>query len=231
VTGNPHALDHDSFLAGVVLAILGASGRLKPRQKPRAAWDSIGVDCDDVVGGIVALEILPVGWAVPRRAPVTLCPRVLSTCTWPSAPSPGSWVFVTENPSILSAAADLPGRDETPRVLCTNGTPSGIEIAAIARLADAGWSVAVRADFDLAGLAHVTALLEGIPSARPWRMGAHDYLESLNDELAEDLVTDRILDTPWAPELALAMRKHRRAAYEEALTTRLLGDVRRGTVL
>src|SRR6266568_2971189 len=48
-----------------------------------------------------------------------------------TACAPESWVFVTENPSILSAAADLADDVETVRVLCTSGTPSASEIGAI----------------------------------------------------------------------------------------------------
>jgi len=60
-------------------------------------------------------------------------------------------VFVTENPSVIAAAATAAGTiDGTAddqaspiRLLCTVGTPSAIEAAAIARLAGAGWQVAV----------------------------------------------------------------------------------------
>jgi len=37
-TGNPHALDHGSSLAILVIAILIAAGRIKTRQRPRETW-------------------------------------------------------------------------------------------------------------------------------------------------------------------------------------------------
>ncbi|MEV8612952.1 DUF2399 domain-containing protein [Amycolatopsis sp. NPDC051373] len=64
------------------------------------------------------------------------------------------------------------------RLLCTVRTPSALEATVIAALADIGWQVAVRADFDVAGLAHVRMLLAACSRARPWRMGALDYTRS-----------------------------------------------------
>lgn len=63
----------------------------------------LGVRCDDIVGGLTTVGITPAGWTVPDRTPVTLPPRVLATCDWPTGAAP---VFVTENPSVLSAAVD-----------------------------------------------------------------------------------------------------------------------------
>jgi uncharacterized protein (TIGR02679 family) len=227
-TGNPHALDHGSALAGLVMAILVAAARLKPGQRPRAAWASVGVDCDDVVGGLAAVGLLPVGWSLPPGALVTLPPRVLNACEWPQ-PSADRWVFVTENPSVASAAADLAATQAGVRLLCTSGTPSAGEIAAIARLALVGWRIAVRADFDAAGLGHVAAVMAMVPEAVPWRMGCSDYLESLSHEMTDDAALERIPDAPWDRQLAAAMREKGVAAYEESLLPLLLEDLRRGT--
>lgn len=228
-TGNPHALDHGAPLAGLVLAMLVGAGRIKGRQRPREAWASVGVDCDDVVGGLIALGILPVGWSAPSGATVTLPPRVLNTCEWPRPAAPEAWIFVTENPSVASAAAESAARGEGIRLLCTSGTPSAGEIAAIGRLAHNGWRIAVRADFDPAGLGHVAALLKGVPHASPWRMGADDYVGSVTSAMAEEETLERIPDTPWDPRLAVTMRAKGLAAYEEALLPLLLEDLRRGT--
>jgi uncharacterized protein (TIGR02679 family) len=229
VTGNPHALDHGSALGSLVIALLVAAGRIEPRQRPRAAWASVGVDCDDVVGGLVAVGILPVGWSVPPGATVTLPPRVLNTCEWPRPDAAGSWVFVTENPSIASAAADLAASGWGIRLLCTSGTPSAGEIAALGRLTLPGWRLAVRADFDASGLGHVAAILKAVPNAVPWRMGARDYVESLRGAIQEEGALERILDAPWDPQLSVIMRERGIAAYEESLLPLLLEDLQRGT--
>jgi uncharacterized protein (TIGR02679 family) len=229
VTGDPHALDEGTMLAGLTLAILAANGTIRPRQRPRAAWAEAGVECDDVTGGLVAVGVVPVGWTVPAGATITLSPRVLNGCEWPRPSEGERWVFVTENPSIASAAADL-ARDCDVRLLCTDGTPSRREIDAVARLAGAGWRVAVRADFDEAGLAHVAAVLAAVPAATPWRMSVEDYLSSIASEALAGtaLAADRLPDAPWDRRLSAKMRETGVAAFEEALLPLLLADLRAG---
>lgn len=131
---------------------------------------------------------------------------------------------------MATAAADLSSDHANVRLLCTSGTPAASEIAAIGRVAGAGWRVAVRADFDQAGLAHVAALLKGVPGAVPWRMGLDDYLASLaaaRDQV-EAINRTGLPPTPWDPRLSLAMREQGIAAYEETLLPRLLDDLRCG---
>ena len=227
ITGDPHALDHGTALGGFVLAVLVATGRVNSRQRPREAWASVGVECDDVVGGLIAVGILPVGWTLPVGALVTLPPRVLSTCIWPQPDAPDSFVFVTENPSIASASADLAANGHVVRLLCTSGTPATYEITAIGRLSGLGWRVAVRADFDAAGIGHVASILKAVPQALPWRMQTEDYLQSLQIE-RQEATLDQVPDAPWAPALASVMRERQVAAYEEALLPFLMEDLCRG---
>jgi uncharacterized protein (TIGR02679 family) len=226
-TGNPHALDDGTTLAGLVLAILVAWGKVTPRQRPRAAWAQAGVDCDDVTGGLLAVGIFPTGWCVPSGAAVTLSPRVLSSCQWPAPGVDPSWVFITENPSVASAAADIAVLDDRIRLLCTSGTPAAREVAAVARLADAGWRIAVRADFDEAGLGHVSAILEGVPTAVAWRMRAADYLASMPsaNQAPQSLNLAKLPATPWDPDLRHHMIIKGLAAFEEALLPELLWDL------
>ncbi len=137
-------------------------------------------------------------------------------------------MFVTENPSIVSAASDLATRDRGIRVLCTSGTPSVGEIGAIGRLARAGWQIAVRADFDAAGIRHVGAVMKAVPHAVPWRMGINDYVDSLQSPATSEGTTEAIPDAPWDLELSALMRQ-KGVAYEESLLPALLEDLRRGT--
>lgn len=230
VTGDPHGLDGGTQLAGLTLAILAANGTIRPRQRPRSAWAEVGVECDDVTGGLVAVGMVPAGWTVPPGAAITLSPRVLNRCEWPRAEEDERWVFVTENPSVAAAAAELAADCEV-RLLCTDGTPSRGEVESIARLAAVGWRVAVRADFDEAGLAHVGVVLAAVPAATPWRMGADDYLASVSPDGAAGTALDvvRMPDAPWDRRLVEMMRATGAAAYEEALLPVLLRDLRAGT--
>lgn len=227
VAGNPHALDHGTLLGGVVLALLTGLGVLAPGSRPRDAWRTVGVDCDELGGGLLSIGVHPAGWVLPAGVVVTIPPRELNRCAWSPPARSSSWVFVTENPSVMTAAADDP--EGRPRLLCTFGTPSALEVAAIGRLASAGWHVAVRADFDPSGLAHVGALLAAGGEIRPWRMGPRDYRASARADIPEvRLDPAAIPATPWAPALAGEIAATGCARYEESLLDALLGDLRRG---
>jgi uncharacterized protein (TIGR02679 family) len=141
---------------------------------------------------------------------------------------PGAWIFVTENPSVISAAADLPLTHTEMRLICTDGTPSDVEIDAIARLAAHGWHIAVRADFDFAGLSHVTSILKAVPAAMPWRMNASDYLQSMRVSAKDKVTVENVPNTPWDPSLSKSIHQHRAAAYEESLLPLLIDDLQRG---
>ncbi len=231
VTRFPHALD-EGMLPGLALAILVGADAIPAGLPNRAAWAAVGVDCDDLTGGLLALGIYPARWSLPPDTALTIPPRELSRCSWPAPPHPNASVYVTENPSVVTAAAELAETlsvtQHTVRLLCTVGTPSAREIDAIARLAAAGWRVAVRADFDEAGLQHVDAVLKAVTTARPWRMDAADYLASLAGTSSTDHARLRgrtIPATPWDPQLQRAMSERGLAAYEETLIDVLLNDL------
>lgn len=216
---NPHALDRGEVIGGLVLALLAALGRTPPGANARGAWASVGVAYDDITGGLTALRVAPDGWEIPDGAPVTVPPRVLADCTWPAG---NGAVFVTENPSVLSAAVLI----DDARVICTSGTPSAVEVAALARLAKAGWKLHVRADFDDAGINHVRAILDAVPAAQAWRMTATDYQAGLvAGAITVPLRVERLADTPWDPLLAQVMRSEGVAVFEEAHLDVLVGDL------
>lgn len=224
VPGCPHALD-EGPLSILVLAVMGVSGL-----RTRDAWAEAGVDIDDLVGGLIVTGVLPEGWVIPDGATLTLPLKELAGITWASPLTPDSWVFVTENPSVLSASVkrfvQTSGAGSTPpRVVCTSGTPSRTECEAIAALTAAGWQVAVRADFDTRGLQHVRSLLASAPASKPWRMGACDYLAVARPGSGTEVV---LSETPWDPELGAEMHRLGVAAYEEDLIKLLVGDVLAG---
>ncbi|MGW4198835.1 DUF2399 domain-containing protein [Streptomyces sp. NPDC005004] len=228
-TGDPHALDAGTDLACLVLAEAATWSRADTAGAAREAWDRLGVDLDTLTGGLLTLGVHPAGWHIPANQPIGLTPRVLRDAQWPAPRQHDHpWVFLTENPAVAAAALD---QVESPvRLLCTVGTPSRTELHALARLADSGWRIAVRADFDAAGLALVRAVLDAVPAAEAWRMTADDYTASLHPSPFEPgaLDFDRLGDTPWDPPLAATMRACGRPAYEEGLLGPLLTDLRQG---
>ncbi len=231
LTGFPKALDRGSVLTGLVLALAASAGAVADTGDQRSAWDGIGVDYDQLTGGLLCLNVLPDGWHLPADEPVTVVPHTLARCRWARPPNPQAWVFVTENPSVVTALLDLVPLPCGARLVCTIGTPSAVEVAAIARLAEDGWRIAVRADFDVAGLRHVSAVTAAQPAAAPWRMTAADYRGSLSAGTGRwhyPLDPEHLPPTPWDAALHAAMRRHRRPGYEEGLLTKLLDDVLSG---
>jgi uncharacterized protein (TIGR02679 family) len=227
VPGSPHALD-EGPLPALVLAVMGVSGL-----RTRDAWAAVGVDIDDLVGGLIVTGVHPDGWVIPDGATLTLPLKELTSIKWASPSRTDSWVFVTENPSVLSASVQRFNQTSAadsapPRVVCTSGTPSRTECEAVAALTAAGWQVAVRADFDTRGLQHVRSLLAAAPAAKPWRMCAGDYLAATRPGSGTEVVVSA---TPWDPELGAEMDRLGVAAYEEDLIELLVGDVLMGAPL
>ncbi|GCD19277.1 hypothetical protein CTKZ_08390 [Cellulomonas algicola] len=230
--GSPHALDEGMRTASLAQAVLVGGGWVPAGLAYRDAWEYVGVHSDDVIGGVSCLGVLPAGWSIPAGSLVTIPPRELVRApSWGGPRAAGQLVFVTENPSILTAAADRYVEGDSP-VICINGTPSSRELGALALLPVAGWRVAVRADFDQAGLRHVRDMLAAIAGAVPWRMGADDYMRSLTLAGADPLAAlNRVVgETPWDPALAVEMRNRRQAAYEEVLVDDLMADISAGRV-
>ncbi|MER6531888.1 DUF2399 domain-containing protein [Streptomyces sp. NPDC001508] len=224
VPGNPHALDSGA-LPALVLALTGSSA-----STVRSSWARLGVDCDDLLGGLIITGITPRGWRIPPGATFTLPPRELAKIAWERPEMPGTWVFVTENPSVLAAASTHALAQDTattPRVICTAGTPSQLECEAVGALSDAGWHIAVRADFDQAGLAHMRALLAAAPAAVAWRMSAADYLTAVPG--GTETLHLQASDAPWDASLVSVMREHSVPVYEEDLLPALLADITVGT--
>ncbi len=225
-TGDPHALDEATALGGLVLAALTVAHVVAAGSRTRAAWSAVGVDLDDLTGGLLTLGLRPAGWQLPHDAIVTLPPRVLNTVDWAPPPQPGSTVFITENPSVIAAAADH--TTTTPvHMICTSGTPAASEIAALSGLVIKGWNVQVRADFDVAGIEHVRGLLDGIPGALPWRMSSREYEALARTERMTIPLLGLAPETPWDARLQQVMTEYGVAVYEESLLPELLEDVER----
>lgn len=229
-TGDPHALDEGTVLGGLILSLLTAGETIPAGLRPRAAWARVGVSCDELVGGLMMLGIHPEEWIIPNDAVITVPPRHLADVRWPAAPPGGAWVFVTENPSVIAAAAKMPSSGIV-RLICTNGTPSAIEVAAVSALEAEGWHVAVRADFDTAGIRHVNTILAAAENACPWRMSAKDYLEVLDSLQTVDALGlgQEVPEPSWDVQLGTSMQERGTPVFEESLLPLLLQDLRRGT--
>lgn len=221
VTGNPHALDDDQPTAAMVIAVLASLGLVDRRSPTRSTWAQIGVHFDGITGGLSMIGIAPVGWTIPPRAPVTLPPHVLAECDWPGPNSSATnRLFVTENPSVLTACLD----DPTVRMICTSGKPSALVVENLAALDAAGWQLMVRADFDDTGITSVNTILANCPSALPWRMSTDDYRQAVAAGSTIALRLSVLPDASWDQSLKPAMAANGFAAFEEAALVDLAND-------
>jgi uncharacterized protein (TIGR02679 family) len=217
VLGNPHALDRRRVVSTFCLAMLQVTERVSSNLTALEAWRSVGMLMDGIVDGISVTGITPLGITVAEGMCVTVPTRVLATAQWEKGSGD---VFVTENPSVMEAALEVPGA----RVLCTLGTPTKEALEALGRLAEAGWKLHVRADFDTTGLSHVRSILEAAPSGVAWRMSVEDYLAGVVEN-GPVLRYGKELITPWEPALAVVMMETGQVVNEEALLDEMLEDI------
>ena len=219
-TGFPHDLDDGQPVAGFCRAFLSVTGRVPERRTAPRRLGRSGSPLRRHSRGVDHRQPRAPGLGRALRRSVTVPPHVLANCEWPAGD--GTVAFVTENPSVLgAAAATAPGA----HVICMSGTPSRTEVAALRRLAQSGWALHVRADFDDAGLAHAAAVLAAAPGSLPWRLGAADCMPASNREGPQPLRRDRLPARVVWIELVPAMRDAGVAVFEEAFWAELLADV------
>lgn len=233
ITGNPKALA-GTTLEGLVLRALAIREQEPPPRSAadrRALWETAGVVPDDLASQVLVLGVpaVPVGtlgrWLAEARDEgwplrVTLHQLQHSPITV-ERPRP---VFVCENPAVLRAAAERLGPASAPLV-CTEGRPSLACTRLLSSLGEAGCELRYHGDFDWPGLRIAAALLS-LPGAVPWRLSAADYSQAVA-RLEGDRPTLRgpAADSPWDPDLAVAMAQRDTAVYEEEVLDDLLADL------
>lgn len=222
--GDAHALDVDKPLGTVVAdAVLEMSGL----GDLRAAWLTFGIQLDSVSTSALIFMVPGAQGSLAATAyeaaePLRVTHRMLDRGHG-LAVGPGDVVWVCENPSVLTLAADRLGNACQPLV-CLEGMPSSVTGRLLAALRQVGAILRVHADFDLGGVAimsHVCARY----GAEPWRMKQQDYLAALESPTTD--LGHVIGTTAWDPRLAPTMNDHRRAAHEEAILDTLLHDLSR----
>ncbi|HKS50057.1 MAG TPA: TIGR02679 family protein [Amycolatopsis sp.] len=232
VTGDPHALDEGTRLAGVVLRALAVQFGTEPpgnADQRRQLWERAGVAVDEMSTVVLAAGLRPAGDPLACRiaracagegqaAALTLAQlrhlRALEL--------PGGEVWVTENPSVLAKALRRFG-SRCPPLVCTAGWPSSAGILLLRLLAAAGNRLHYHGDLDGEGV-RIAAYVLDKTNAEPWRMSTSDYLAALG-ERSHGPGPGRITDAPWDAHLAAAMHEHGVAVVEERVIDVLLSDL------
>ncbi|HEY3755823.1 MAG TPA: TIGR02679 family protein [Opitutaceae bacterium] len=230
--GSAHSLDPGSPLAtlGVRLAArLGGVRLAESAEGRRLAWSSAGVLCDELSLPVLVFNLRPLesgllgrllAAAADEGQPLHISARLLlrSSLVAGSGLS-GTDVFVCENPTIVTLAADRLGSGCAPLV-CVNGQFATPALLLLRMLRSAGAKLHVHADFDSGGLVIARRVMsEG--GATPWRYGAKDYAAACKGiRLSGDLPP-----VPWDPELRETMLRDGRGVHEEAVADVLLRDL------
>lgn len=233
VTGDTKALAGTPLESLVLRGLAARAGEARPvtAGERRALWESVGVVPDDLASQVLVLG-LPVaadgplgrwlaetareGW--PFRVTLHQLARSALTVAAPQV------VSVCENPAVLRAAGERFGAGAAPLV-CTEGRPSVACLRLLAALRAGGCELRYHGDFDWPGLRIAASLLSD-QGARPWRLGAADYLAAVASVEGErPALRGTPAASPWDPQLAEVMAQHGVVIHEEDVLEQLLTDL------
>ncbi len=235
LTGRAHALDDGEPLATLVLSAARALSGLEPgsgAEWRREVWASVGVLRDELSASVLTLGLPGNPESATGRALGALRddgqPAVLTLrqVVRDEIRVRTPWVFVCENPVVVSTAADGLGQDCAPLV-CTNGQPSAAVMHLLRRLVADGARLVYHGDFDWGGIRIGNVVFDRLP-ASSWRFDAADY------QATARAVPQRVhalsgppVTASWDPALAQAMTTIGRALEEEHVLDQLLSDLAR----
>lgn len=223
ILGDAHALDEGRRLEHVVVRALAAR---EDRPTPATAaerrdlWAQVGVSTDTVSSTCLCLRLGATGsGGLVQRLQLAAAAGDPVHLTWWDLEqglrfARGQEVLVCENPRVLEAFAQ---QGPTAAVVCTSGRSSLVTRAVLALLVDAGARLRYHGDFDWPGVALANEVVTAF-GARPWLLGAADYLAAP----AQLPLSGPAVDPAWDAELGAAMRSRGLAVHEEAVLPELL---------
>ncbi len=228
--GDPHGLDQGTW-AGSVLGDAAATlvGLPPPvtAQDTRAALAAGGIVADPLSTPVLTLGLRgpgagpDPGWLGAMAAagePVALTASQLRR--WPVTGHEAG-VHVVENPSVVAAAA---AAGITRPLVCTASWPTQAGVLLLDQLRDRGARLYYHGDIDPTGLALAEHHRQRF-GAQLWRLTAEDYLAVVDAARTPIDPGATIPPTPWDPELAEAVRRHRLVVFEEQVVDLLLADL------
>lgn len=231
---NSHALDPIFPLSTLVLRGLALrQGQPAPSRSDerRDLWAAFGVICDELSAPVLtfnlgltgdALICHLVAMASAASQPIHLTSRMFWAADWSQISSPPN-IFVCENPTIVSLAANQLGR-RCPPLICVNGEPRHAARLLLHRLRKAGTTLWYHGDFDWPGIAIADRIFTDF-GAMPWCFDADSYTK-VSTRPSRPL-HGTPLPTPWSPELSATMTRIGHAYDEELLADVLFEDLER----
>jgi uncharacterized protein (TIGR02679 family) len=230
VTGDSHSLDAGTplgTLAVRMVALLG--GGPGPTGRARDMWAAVGVLCDELSAPVLALNLMARGSTVTARAlschaeggePYRLSIRqLLRDQPQIDLGTVGPTVFICENPTVLSAAANRLGPRCAPLV-CVEGQPRTAAGLLLRQIGAAGVRLVYHGDFDWGGL-RIGNVVIGSYGAAPWRFSAVDYRAAPQGRVLRGTP----VEAGWDAALSEAMVDRGCAVHEEHVLSTLLSDL------
>lgn len=232
VAGDSHALDAGRPLGTIglraVSALAGING-CDGADDRRDVWAGVGVLCDELSAPVLTLNLRAAGETATAGAlrfhaqagePYRLSTRQLVRQPIQfSREVTGDRVFVCENPTVVSAAANRLGPDCAPLV-CIEGQPKSASRLLLARLSSAGIDLLYHGDFDWDGI-RIGNLVMKRHGARPWRFSADAYSQAKGGIK----LRGKPVSADWDPCLTAAMKQMGKAVHEEQVLDGLLEDL------
>jgi uncharacterized protein (TIGR02679 family) len=233
VIGRAHALDDRQPLATLTLSAARALSGVAPgsgAEWRREAWASVGILRDELSATVLTLGLPGNSVSATGRAlgalredgqPAVLTLRqVVRDEILAQAP----YVFVCENPIVVSTAADRLGTRSAPLV-CSNGQPSAAVMHLLRRLAADGTQLVYHGDFDWGGIRIANVIFDRVP-AHPWRFGAADYASAAGSVPSQGHpLHGPSVSATWDPQLTQTMLTRGQAVEEEHVLDPLLSDL------
>lgn len=223
--GDPHALDVDRPLHGLLVSLLLAGANLDADASAREIWAAWNVLLDPISSNVAVLNLPLSGktsvmhnlrsmWGA--HLILTYGQLTADELRWPA----GVTCFSCENPSVLIAAERELG-EHCPPLLCTAGRPSDAVRTLLSLISDAGGQIRHHGDFDQAGV-QILRDLEARYAAVPWRFD----VASLGQALP---TLGRAPLQPCLTTLERAVEQLPRPLPEELLIEDLIVDLRNAT--
>ncbi len=230
--GDAHALDAGRAVATLVLRAFGLDQSAVEGERARNQWARLGISVNELAAPVLCVNLPATGNALAANMaraaasagdPVHLTLRMLLRDP-PAWDVSGRRVYVCENPSMLSIAADQLGVDCAP-LICTNGMPAAAQQTLLRQLIAGGADLAYHGDFDWAGIRIGNFVMREL-QASAWRFSARDY-DAACTGITGTLDGSGRVDALWDVRLSESMYTRRKSIHEEAVWEVLVGDLAR----
>ena len=230
IAGDSHALDVGRPLGNLAIsaaAALGQESEWQSAEARRRVWAAVGVLSDGVSASVLVHGLVAAGDSLTDQV-LNLHHRAGEPCRLtirqllrhpPHFKALGT-VYLCENPTILTAAADLHGTACAP-ILCLEGQPNLAAHTLLQHLQTAGAHLLIHGDFDWTGL-RIAGRIMNRYGARPWRFRTEDFHRA---GPGAGPLKGRRHEASWDPDLAPAMAAAGFAVHEEQVLEELLGDL------